>query len=100
MHRGGEKRFVLGASGHIAGTINAAKRNRRSFWTAAPQYLPAEPDAWLNKAHERQGSWWLDWSQWLSQFRGGERVAPKVLGNAAYPVIDKAPGAYVKQRAD
>ena len=40
------------------------------------------------------------WSQWLSQFRGGERVAPKVLGNAAYPVIDKAAGAYVKQRAD
>ena len=100
QHLGGEKRFVLGASGHIAGTINAAKRNRRSFWTAAPQHLPAEPDAWLNKAHERQGSWWLDWSQWLSQFRGGERVAPKVLGNAAYPVIDKAPGAYVKQRAD
>jgi polyhydroxyalkanoate synthase len=99
QHLGGEKRFVLGASGHIAGTINSAKRNRRSFWTAAPQHLPSHPDAWLEAAHEKQGSWWLDWSRWLAQFSGGDRAAPRSLGRAEYPILDPAPGPYVKQRA-
>jgi len=98
QHLGGDKRFVLGASGHIAGTINSAKRNRRSFWTAEPQHLPSDPDAWLAAAHEEQGSWWLDWSQWLAQFAGGERAAPRVLGSAEYQILDPAPGPYVKQR--
>lgn len=100
QHLGGDKRFVLGASGHIAGTINAAKRNRRSYWLGLPQHLPADSDAWLSTAVEHQGSWWTDWSLWLKPFRGGERNAPSSLGHRAYPVLDAAPGPYVKQRAD
>ena len=99
QHLGGEKRFILGASGHIAGTINSAKRNRRSYWTAAPQHLPSNPDAWLEVAAEQQGSWWRDWSAWLAQYAGGERLAPRSFGNAEYQAIDPAPGPYVKQRA-
>ena len=45
----GETRFVLGASGHIAGIVNPARKNRRSFWHVDPGTgnPPVEADAWL-----------------------------------------------------
>jgi polyhydroxyalkanoate synthase len=91
-----EKQFVLGASGHIAGVVNPAAKNRRSFW--AGERYPDDPDLWLEKAVETQGSWWPRWSQWLAQHGGGSRKAPPNAGNAKYPPIEPAPGRYVKQR--
>lgn len=96
-------RFVLGASGHIAGTINPASRNRRSFWAAddgSAWPLPGlDADAWLAQAAEHRGSWWTDWDRWLAPFGDGERPAPEAYGSAAYPAIEPAPGRYVKDRA-
>jgi polyhydroxyalkanoate synthase len=92
-------RFVLGASGHIAGTINPASKNKRSFWTGRDGSLPANSEAWLAGAQERSGSWWTDWSSWLAQFGGGQKAAPKGYGNARYPIIEPAPGRYVKEAA-
>ncbi len=94
---GGEKRFVLGASGHIAGVINPASGNRRSFWVG--ELYPEDPAAWLEAAREQPGSWWPQWAQWLERFKGGARRAPRQMGNAAYRAIEPAPGRYVKQRA-
>ncbi|TAK52808.1 MAG: class I poly(R)-hydroxyalkanoic acid synthase [Betaproteobacteria bacterium] len=94
---GGEKHFVLGASGHIAGVINPPSKNRRSFWVGEP--YPAEPQAWLEAAREQPGSWWPRWAQWLERFKGGTRRAPRQPGSAAYRAIEPAPGRYVKQRA-
>jgi poly[(R)-3-hydroxyalkanoate] polymerase subunit PhaC len=94
---GGEKTFVLGASGHVAGVINPADKKRRSYWQSSA--CPAEPDAWLAGAEERQGSWWPQWSRWMEQFKGGERRAPSKAGNAKYRAIESAPGRYVKQKA-
>ena len=65
---GGKKRFVLGASGHIAGVINPPKSNKRSHWTN--EKLPAAADAWLAGATEHPGSWWTGWSKWLADFGG------------------------------
>ena len=48
--KAGGVRFVLGASGHIAGVINPPSKNKRSHWTGSRQLLPANPDAWLNSA--------------------------------------------------
>lgn len=93
---GGEARFVLGASGHIAGVINPAAKNRRSFWTN-PQ-LPAAADDWLAGAAEQRGSWWGDWDRWLARFAGGEVAAPVRLGSDRHRPIEPAPGRYVKQR--
>jgi polyhydroxyalkanoate synthase len=93
---GGEKTFVLGASGHIAGIVNPLSKNRRSYWTGTP--YPAEPEAWLEKAQETPGSWWGCWTDWLAQHRGGTRKAPTNLGTKKYPPIEPAPGRYVKQR--
>ncbi len=95
---GGPMTFVLGASGHIAGTINPATKNKRSYWTSSE--LPAQADTWLGKAAEHPGSWWTHWAQWLEPLRGPLKPAPKKPGNAKYKPIEPAPGSYVKQRAD
>jgi polyhydroxyalkanoate synthase subunit PhaC len=89
-------RFVLGASGHIAGAINPASKNRRSFWTNDD--LAPSPEDWLAGAVEKPGSWWTDWAAWLERFKGKSRPAP-TLGSRKYPVIEPAPGAYVKVKA-
>jgi polyhydroxyalkanoate synthase len=94
---GGEKKFVLGASGHIAGIVNPAAGGKRSFWLS--ESTSENPDNWLALAKEERGSWWPQWSQWLERFKGGTRAAPAQTGSAEYPAIEPAPGRYVKQRA-
>ena len=97
--KAGGVRYVLGASGHIAGSINPASKNKRSHWTGADDALPANSDAWLHAATEHAGSWWVDWSKWLSKFGGPKKPAPKQYGSAKYKVIEPAPGRYVKEKA-
>jgi polyhydroxyalkanoate synthase len=92
-------KFVLGASGHIAGSINSPSKNRRSFWVAPPGPLPANSEAWLHNATEKPGSWWTDWDAWLAQFAGGEKPAPKSFGSAKHKPIEPAPGKYVREKA-
>ncbi|MBW7862336.1 MAG: class I poly(R)-hydroxyalkanoic acid synthase [Rhodocyclaceae bacterium] len=94
---GGETTFVLGASGHIAGAINPASKNRRSYWLS-PSGV-ADPDEWLQTASEQRGTWWLHWIEWL-RIRGGKEVRARTrAGNQQYKPIEAAPGRYVKQRA-
>jgi polyhydroxyalkanoate synthase len=90
-------RFALGASGHIAGAINPASKNRRSYWVG--ERLPASADDWLAGATEYPGSWWNDWAAWLEAFKGPSRPAPTRLGDAANPPLEPAPGRYVKVKA-
>ena len=97
-HLGGEKQFVLGASGHIAGVINPASKGKRSYWSDGPAG-EADAQAWLAAATEHRGSWWPRWSQWLEGFKGGTRAAPATAGSAAHPPIEAAPGRYVKEKA-
>lgn len=91
-------RFVLGASGHIAGSINPPSKNRRSYWTSNVP-LAAGPDAWLAAASEHPGSWWSDWNHWLAQFADGQVAAPAQPGSARFAPIEPAPGRYVKEPA-
>ena len=92
----GPHRFVLGASGHIAGVINPASKNRRSYWVDGNQ--KGDAMHWFATAQEKPGSWWQDWSVWLESHKGGVQSAPKLLGNQPYPPIEPAPGRYVKIR--
>jgi polyhydroxyalkanoate synthase len=93
---GGETTYVLGASGHIAGVINPAAKNRRSYWTNPSDQATAAD--WLDGATENPGSWWSHWAAWLGRFGGGEVPARSRLGADAYPPVEPAPGRYVKQR--
>ncbi|WP_287880480.1 class I poly(R)-hydroxyalkanoic acid synthase [Acidovorax sp.] len=96
----GKKRFVMGASGHIAGVINPPAKGKRSHWIRADGKLPATLHQWLEGATEYPGSWWTDWSGWLKGHAGKQVAAPKAYGKGArFKAIEPAPGRYVKQKA-
>ena len=95
----GKRRFVLGASGHIAGVINPPLKKKRSHWIAKSAALPASADDWMAHAEEHPGSWWTDWSAWLRPFGGKQVAAPKAPGNRQHKAIEPAPGRYVKEKA-
>jgi len=97
----GPQKFVLGASGHIAGVINPPAKNKRSYWVleGEEKTLPENPDDWFDSATEHPGSWWPAWIGWLDQY-GGRKVKPRAqLGSAEFPVLEPAPGRYVQERA-
>ncbi|MBX9901404.1 MAG: class I poly(R)-hydroxyalkanoic acid synthase [Burkholderiaceae bacterium] len=91
-------RYILGASGHIAGVVNPPAKKKRSYWTNPKTGVDAE--TWLSGATEHPGSWWPEWADFLSQHGGKMVKAPVKQGNASYAVIEPAPGRYVKVRAD
>jgi len=92
---GGPTQFLLGGSGHNAGVINPPSGNRHGYWTN-PE-LPEDAAGWFAGAEKSAGSWWPHWRAWL----GGhdERmVAPHEIGCGVAPVIEPAPGSYVRMR--
>ncbi len=91
-------RFILGASGHIAGIVNPPANRRRSYWTNAAASMPATADDWLAGALEQKGSWWGDWMAWLGGHAGKRVQAPASLGAKGFAPIEPAPGRYVKER--
>ncbi|QIL80072.1 class I poly(R)-hydroxyalkanoic acid synthase [Diaphorobacter sp. HDW4A] len=96
----GKKRFVMGASGHIAGVINPPAKKKRSYWVQPQTKFPSSFDDWLASATEHPGSWWTDWSEWLGGHGGKQIAAPKTYGKGTkYKAQEPAPGSYVKQKA-
>jgi polyhydroxyalkanoate synthase len=98
-------RFVLGASGHIAGVINPASKNKRSHWVfdgadGKAAGRPATAADWLAGAVEKKGSWWPEWTAFLAENGGGEVDPPAAPGGAGHAPIEAAPGRYVKARGD
>ncbi|VTU17324.1 class I poly(R)-hydroxyalkanoic acid synthase [Variovorax sp. PBL-E5] len=93
---GGQTRFVLGASGHIAGVINPPAKKKRNHWVGD---LAADAGAWLEAAQGIDGSWWPAWSEWLGTHAGTRIAAPAAAGSSEFPVIEPAPGRYVKTKA-
>jgi len=91
-------KFILGASGHIAGVINPAAKKKRSYWTNDAR--PASHEEWFSGATEHPGSWWGEWSEFLAVNGGKDVKARSKLGNAKYEPIEPAPGRYVKAKAD
>jgi polyhydroxyalkanoate synthase len=94
----GDVRFILGASGHIAGVINPASKNKRSYWVSADRC--EDPAAWLSGAQEKPGSWWNDWIAWLAPWVEDKQPARTKLGSNLYPPGEAAPGRYVKAKAN
>ena len=95
----GKKRFVMGASGHIAGVINPPAAKKRSHWLREDGKFPKSQAEWQAGATEHAGSWWTDWSQWLASQAGKQIPAPKAYGKGKYKALEAAPGRYVKAKA-
>ena len=91
----GQRRFVLGASGHIAGIINPPDGGKYGYWTG-PVLDAQEADAWLAAAEHREGSWWNDWHGWQRRRAGGRKVPARIPGAGGLSPIEDAPGAYVQ----
>jgi polyhydroxyalkanoate synthase len=85
--------FVLSNSGHLQSLLNPPTNKKASYMIGPVN--PGGPDAFLSSSEKRQGSWWLDWREWLHQRSGEEIEAPKTLGDERHPIIAPAPGAYV-----
>ncbi len=96
----GKKRFVMGASGHIAGVINPPASKKRSHWLREDGKFPTDVNDWIANAKEVPGSWWTDWASWLKTQAGKQIAAPKAYGKGAkFKAIEAAPGRYVKAKA-
>ena len=77
--------------------INPPAKKRRNYW--ADGMARADAENWLSTARSVPGSWWPHWAEWLKAWAGGARAAREVLGSDQYPIIEPAPGRYVKAKA-
>jgi polyhydroxyalkanoate synthase len=93
----GKVRFVLGASGHVAGIVNPPAKNKYGHWVN--EDLPDTPDQWWAGSRFIQESWWLDWARWNRAYAGEQVPARPVVEPAGRP-LDDAPGCYVTRRLD
>ncbi|MBR0662642.1 PHA/PHB synthase family protein [Neoroseomonas oryzicola] len=89
----GPVRFVLAASGHIAGVANPPDAGKYSHWINTE--LPADPEDWFKGATELAGSWWPDWHRWVSG-QDKTTVPARIPGEGGLPALEDAPGSYVK----
>jgi polyhydroxyalkanoate synthase len=92
---GGEVRFVLAGSGHIAGVVNPVARPKYQYWLGRPP--SGEFEDWFKSAIEHKGSWWPDWLEWIIR-QSPQKVPSRLPGNGDLPPICDAPGEYVRVR--
>ncbi len=91
----GPVHFALSGSGHIAGVINPPVNNKYGYWTHSAH--PATPELWFEGAGQHEGSWWVDWRQWIEPL-AGPQVPARLPGAGRLPVLEEAPGSYVGVR--
>jgi polyhydroxyalkanoate synthase subunit PhaC len=92
----GPIKFVLSASGHIAGVVNPPGSKYGHYENAKN---PPTADEWLAGATQHPGSWWPVWEEWIAQYAGGE-VPARHPGDGKLKTLEDAPGSYVKVRAE
>lgn len=91
---GGESTFVLGESGHVAGIVNPPGNKKYGYYIN-PQASLDDNATWLASAQYHDASWWLCWQQWIGA-QSTKSVAARAVGSEAYPVLEPAPGHYVR----
>ncbi|HEU5265203.1 MAG TPA: alpha/beta fold hydrolase [Jatrophihabitans sp.] len=92
---GGPGRFVLSNSGHIQALINPPNNPKASYFHS--DAAPPDPEEWRTEATRERGSWWTDWADWTIERSGDERAAPAALGDEQHPILEAAPGRYLRE---
>ena len=95
---GGQKRFVLAGSGHIAGVVNPPEKKKYRHWLARDGAGHDDFESWFAAAEEHPGSWWPDWHRWQSR-RSGKKIPARRPGDGGLAAIEPAPGSYVKRKS-
>ena len=95
----GPVRFVLAASGHIAGIVNPPEAKKYNYWTNGKK-PPRTADAWFEGAEAHEGSWWPDWQDWIEKYAGAKTAAPRIPGAGKLKALEDAPGNYVRVSSD
>jgi polyhydroxyalkanoate synthase len=88
---GGDAKYTLTNSGHVAGICNPPGNPKARYWTADATEPGESAQAWRARAQERAGSWWEDWAKWAAA-QGGKRREPFRIPESA----ECAPGRYVR----
>ena len=91
---GGDATFVLSYSGHIASLVNPPGNPKAHYWTGGTP--GPNPQKWIAEATKQQGSWWEAWTKWFEPYGGEQKPAPRTLGSKSHPIVDPAPGRYVR----
>ena len=88
--------FVLTSGGHNAGIVSEPGHADRSYHIqerkTGTSY--ANPEAWLESAQRKEGSWWESWQEWLRKHSTKEKVPAPITKEGLGP----APGTYVFQK--
>ncbi|MFO7558299.1 MAG: class I poly(R)-hydroxyalkanoic acid synthase [Desulfobacterales bacterium] len=93
----GPVRFVLGASGHVAGIVNPPYKKKYGHWTN--EELPESAEEWLNSSKYHETSWWVDWLEWNKAYAGG-KIPARRIAEGKNGELEDAPGCYVTKRLD
>ena len=93
---GGPMKYVLAASGHIAGVVNPPPPIKYGYWTNAKS--PETLEEWFKTSTETKGSWWPDWQKWIAR-KAGKKVPARIPGESGLKAIEAAPGNYVQVRS-
>ncbi|MFC4351455.1 PHA/PHB synthase family protein [Fodinicurvata halophila] len=94
----GPVKFILAASGHIAGVINPPASGKYCYWTNSRN--PKNPETWLKNAEEHPGSWWPEWYRWIARKSGPKKTPARTPGGGKLKPIEEAPGSYVRVKAE
>tara|TARA_E500000178_G_scaffold69336_2_gene66905 strand:- start:514 stop:2343 length:1830 start_codon:yes stop_codon:yes gene_type:complete len=92
------KKFVLAASGHVAGVVNPPSAQKYSHWVANSTALPESTEKWLENTKELKGSWWPTWNDWLIK-KAGKKIPARKPGDGQLKVLEPAPGSYVRKHS-
>jgi poly[(R)-3-hydroxyalkanoate] polymerase subunit PhaC len=87
--------YVLSASGHIAGIVNPP--SPKGWYRTGDSPLPPDAEEWLESSERHEGSWWIDWAEWIGA-RAGEMVSPPKMGSRKHRPKGDAPGTYVLEK--
>lgn len=93
----GEVKFVLGGSGHIAGVVNPPSANKYGYWTNSSKKLSPNSEDWFKGATKNEGSWWLDWNEWVVA-KANQQITARKIGDGKLSAIEPAPGSYVAKK--
>ncbi len=87
--------YVLTSGGHNAGIVAPPGEEGHSYQVLTKKRNEpyTGPDEWVQKAPHHEGSWWIDWVQFLAA-HSTQPVAPPALGEG----LGDAPGSYVLQQ--